>query len=570
MNLLPDIRTEAKSLYWQAYSIPQIAQRLGVSNNTLYSWRRRDKWDDSTPIQRAQERTEVRYLRLIEKEDLTPHDFKTIDLLGRQMARFSRDERKDQEKEARKKAPKNHFTDEQIAALRALILESLYEHQKRWYKKRKQRNRAILKSRQIGASWYFAREALLDALETGTNQIFLSASRAQAYQFKRFIQLLASSIGVELKGGDAIVLSNGATLYFLGTSAATAQSYTGNLYFDEFFWVSNFLNLRKVAAGMATQKGLRRTYFSTPSSEEHGAYTFWTGDFFNKSRPKAERVEIDVTHKVLKKGLLCGDNIWRQIVTIHDTLEQGFDLVDLDEIKSENSPDDFENLYACRFVSVGERAFDYTALINCGVDGYNDDVWPDWRPYTQRPLGHRPVWIGYDPSGDSGTGDSAGLSIVSPPAVPGGKFRVIEVRQLRSMTFEKQAEVIKELTHQYNVQFIGIDSTGNGSAVHQLVVKFFPAAVKYQYSPSVKRELVLKAQMLIRAGRFEYDAGMMELARSFMTVRKFVTQGGMTSYASDRTKGSSHGDIAWATMHALHNEPIGSESGGNDGFVEEF
>ncbi|MFJ5444564.1 helix-turn-helix domain-containing protein [Pectobacterium sp. CHL-2024] len=150
MNLLPDIRTEAKSLYWQAYSIPQIAQRLGVSNNTLYSWRRRDKWDDSTPIQRAQERTEVRYLRLIEKDDLTPHDFKTIDLLGRQMARFSRDERKDQEKETRKKAPKNHFTDEQIAELRALVLESLYEHQKRWYKKRKQRNRAILKSRQIG------------------------------------------------------------------------------------------------------------------------------------------------------------------------------------------------------------------------------------------------------------------------------------------------------------------------------------------------------------------------------------------------------------------------------------
>ncbi|KAA5780513.1 oxidoreductase, partial [Pseudomonas aeruginosa] len=132
-----------------------------------------------------------------------------------------------------------------------------------------------------------AREALLRALETGNNQIFLSASRAQAFQFKRFIQKLAREIGVELKGGDAIELSNGASLYFLGTSAATAQSYTGDLYLDEAFWISNFIKLRTVAAGMATQKGLRRTYFSTPSSEEHEAYPFWTGDQFNESRRRS-------------------------------------------------------------------------------------------------------------------------------------------------------------------------------------------------------------------------------------------------------------------------------------------
>jgi len=164
MKTVTDPRTEAKSLYWQAYSIPQIAQRIGVSANTIYSWRRRDSWDATTPIQRALERTDVRYLRLIEKEDLSAHDFKTIDLLGRQLARLARDERKEQEKEKKEKAPKNHFSAEQIAELRALVLDSLYEHQQRWYKQRDRRNRFILKSRQIGASWYFAREALLRAL----------------------------------------------------------------------------------------------------------------------------------------------------------------------------------------------------------------------------------------------------------------------------------------------------------------------------------------------------------------------------------------------------------------------
>lgn len=570
MKTALDPRTEAKALYWQAYSIPQIAQRLGVKANTLYSWRRRDEWDKSTPIQRALERTDVRYLRMIEKEDLSAHDFKTIDLLGRQLARLARDERKEQDKEQQKKTPKNHFSAEQITELRSQVLESLFEHQKRWYKQRNLRNRFILKSRQIGASWYFAREALLRALETGTNQIFLSASRAQAFQFKKFIIFLARSIGVELKGGDAIILSNGATLYFLGTSAATAQSYTGDLYFDEAFWVANFLNLRKVAAGMATQVGLRRTYFSTPSSEEHEAYKFWNGDLYNRGKPKSQQVELDLSHKALKNGAQCGDNIWRQVVTVQDVIDQGFPLIDLEEIRSENSDEDFDNLYMCKFVVAGERAFNYNALIGCGVDGYSG-IWPDWNPYAPRPLGNRPVWIGYDPNGSSDKGDSAGLVVLAPPLAPGGKFRIIERHQLRGMEFEEQAKYIERLTHTYNVQHIDIDGTGIGAAVYQLVLKFFPAAQMHVYTPAVKRQLVLKAQMVIRAGRFEYDAGMMDIVSSFMTIRKFVTQSGQTSYASDRTRGSSHGDLAWAAMHALQNEPLGNDAGsGTDSFVEEF
>ena len=179
-------------------------------------------------------------------------------------------------------------------------------------------------------------EALLHALETGNNQIFLSASRAQAHQFKGFIIALARLVGVELKGGDKIILSTGTTFYFLGTAAASAQSYTGDLYFDEFFWVANFAELRKVAAAMASQVGLRRTYFSTPSSEEHEAYPFWTGDFFNESRLNP-KISIDTTHKTLKNGVLCGDNIWRQIVTIHDAINSGFDLISLADIESENT-----------------------------------------------------------------------------------------------------------------------------------------------------------------------------------------------------------------------------------------
>lgn len=570
-KITPELLRDAKSLYWQGYNITHIAKLTGFNVHTLYSRRRRENWDGTAPLDRARYTTEARYNQLIEKEEKTGRDFKEIDLLGRQLVRFDRQQSNETSK-ASKKQQKNHFSDEQIADLRTRFYEGICEHQRRWYQAKALAVtiRNILKSRQIGATWYFSREALIDALETGRNQIFLSASRAQAHQFKRFIVKFAMEVGVELKG-DPIMLSNGAELHFLGTSAATAQSYTGNLYFDEYFWTSNFINLRSVAAGMATQKGLIETYFSTASSEEHEAYQFWSGELFNEGRKKADRVTIDVTHKNLKDGKICADRQWRQMVTVKDAVNSGFDRIDVDDLIAKKSPDEFDNLYMCQFISNGQRPFSYSELINCGVDGWNEDVWSDWRPYANRPLGNTPVWIGYDPNGEGEGGDSAGLVAVAPPQVEGGKFRVLEAIQLRGMPFEMQAEEIRKMTLRYNVQFIGIDGTGIGGAVHTLVLKFFPTAVKFVYSTSVKSALVLKAQMVIRRGRFEYDAGLKVVAESFMTIRKLVTPGGQVSYASDRTKGASHGDVAWAIMHALQNEPIGAESGGNGGsFIQEF
>ena len=82
--------------------------------------------------------------------------------------------------------------------------------------------------------------------------------------FKRYIIQFAR-MRVELKG-DPMVLPNGAHLYFLGTNARTAQSYHGNIYMDEYFWIHGFLEFRKVASGMAMHKKWRQTYISTPSS----------------------------------------------------------------------------------------------------------------------------------------------------------------------------------------------------------------------------------------------------------------------------------------------------------------
>lgn len=61
----------------------------------------------------------------------------------------------------------------------------------------------------------------------------------------------------------------------------------------------------------------------------------------------------------------------------------------------------------------------------------------------------------------------------------------------------------------------------------------------------------------IDRGRLEFDAGDVDIAQSFMAIRKTVTDGGsQMTYKAGRNKRTGHAELAWATMHALSNEPV--------------
>ncbi|RTF35291.1 oxidoreductase, partial [Serratia marcescens] len=334
-TIISDPRRQAALLYWQGFSVRQIAETLNLKGPTVQSWKLRDKWDDIAPISRVEQSMEARLIQLIMKDVKEGKDFKEIDLLGRQIERLARVNRysatgneadlnpnvANRNKGERKPAERNVFSEAAVEKLQSIFTETTFEYQMGWYRAGLQhRIRNILKSRQIGATFFFAREALLDALTTGRNQIFLSASKAQAHVFRNYIIDFARLVEVDLKG-DPMVLPNGARLMFLGTNVRTAQSYTGNLYLDEYFWIPKFQDLRKVASGMSLHKRWRTTYFSTPSSLAHSAYPFWSGELFNKGRrSKADHVQLDLSHSHLSKGVLCGDGQWRQIVTVEDAL----------------------------------------------------------------------------------------------------------------------------------------------------------------------------------------------------------------------------------------------------------
>ena len=581
-SLLNDPRRQAALLFWQGYSVPQIAEQLQVKRPTVQSWKQRDKWEKTAPLNRVEFTLEARLIQLYAKPDLTAHDFKVADFLARQMERLARVSRYGQtgnaadlnpnvanrNKGEKKKPKKNFFSEEAIDKLEEIFLDQSFDYQLEWWRAGlAHRIRHILKSRQIGATLYFAREALLQALKTGHNQIFLSASKTQAYVFRKYIIAFARLAGVELTGDPIVLGNNGAELMFLGTNANTAQSHNGDLYVDEIFWIPNFQKLKRVAGGMSSQEHLRTTYFSTPSSLAHGAYPFWSGEQFNKGRSdKSERVDIDISHAALAKGVACPDGQWRQIVTIEDALAKGCTLFNIDTLKRENSVDEFRNLFMCEFVDDKASVFPFEELQRCMVDSL--EKWEDYTPFADRPFGHRPVWIGYDPSL---RGDSAGCVVIAPPVVAGGRFRILERHQWKGMDFAQQAESIRELTQKYTVEYIGIDATGLGQGVFQLVRSFYPAAREIRYTPEMKTAMVLKAKDTIRRGCLEYDVSATDITQSFMSIRKTMTSSGRSStYEASRTEEASHADLAWATMHVLINEPLTAATGEQSSSIMEW
>lgn len=552
------------------WRIARIAEFLDIPRATIDSWKKRDDWDGATPTQRVEGALEARMVQLIWKEKKEGKDYKEIDLLGRQIERLARVHKyQDSGKESdlnpnidrrnageKRKPKRNDVGDEGVIQIVEAFEASLFDYQRTWYRAgQHERIRNLLKSRQIGATWYFAREAVADALETGKNKIFMSASRAQAHIFRHYIvQFVKEITGVELKG-DPIILANGAELHFLGTNAKTAQGYHGDTFLDEYFWIHGFEQFRKVTSGMAMHKKWKQTYFSTPSSVAHEAYPFWTGERFNKRQKKADRVPIDVSHAALKGGARGPDGQWRQIVTIEDAIAGGCDLFDIDQLRLEYSDDEFANLLMCEFVDDTQSAFPLAMMQKCMVDSW--DVWRDLKPFAPRPYGELPVWIGYDPAGDGEGGDGAGLVVVAPPRSMAGKHRLLERHRLKGRDYEAQSEFIREVTRRYNVTFIGIDTSGLGEAVAQLVAKFFPTVTRYRYTPEIKARLVMQAQQIINKGRLEFDSGWMDLAQSFMAIRRELTASGRQfTYTAGRNNQTGHADLAWATMHALHNEPL--------------
>jgi uncharacterized protein YjcR len=587
MPYAPELRETAKRLYLRRCKPREIQAQLKLPNiRIIYYWIAKGGWDEMLSDEEPLTAVSRRITLILEKAaTLTKGELDELDRLtvvrdrllkqsakpapvpvgdlpsehqeARKGHRGERRDRGEKGGKKREKKVKNDVSDLTEVDFLDKFISKMYGYQKDLFAAKQNpltcRIRNILKSRQVGLTYYFAGEAFMDAVLTGDNQIFLSASRAQSEIFRSYIIAFAQEwFGLELTGNPIVLSKDGkpwAELRFLSTNSSTAQGHHGHVYIDEYFWIRDFEKLNTVASAMATHKKWRKTYFSTPSAVSHQAYPFWSGEKFRNGKHKSAK-DPWPSAKEIAAGARCPDGQWRQIITILDAIAGGCDRFDLEQLQLEFDGDKFEQLFMCKFIDSTQSAFSLPDLERC----YSDlSLWTDYDADDPRPFGNSPVWIGYDPSR---TRDDASCVVVAPPLEGGGKFRILEKHSWRGQSFKYQAEQVKKLTERFNVQHIGIDTTGIGYGVFDLVRDFYPRATSIHYSLETKNTLVLKAQDTIQGSRIEWDAGWNDIAQAFLTIKRGTTGGGQVTYSASRTDASGHADIAWAIMHALAHEPL--------------
>lgn len=565
---------EARYLYLKKYSPQEIAKELGLNSpRPIYYWAEKYQWRNLLGESGVEELIALRIVTLIERENKTADELKELDQLIERDIQYKAQRAKKQKsvvenpnfepgqteiieqkpKKKRNQTIKNdisHVTEEMFQP----FLDSLFDYQHTLRNAMADyKVRILLKSRQIGATYYFAFEALENAIKTGDNQIFLSASKRQAEIFKTYIVKMAREyFGVELKG-NPIILSNGAELHFLSTNKSTAQGYHGHIYGDEFAWLRDFGDFYTVASAMATHKKWRETYFSTPSSKFHSSYAFWSGDMWKGADNKRKNVIFPSEKAMHNGGVVCPDGAWRFIVDIHDALKGGADvLFDLEQLKQKYSSVAFRQLFECQWVDDAHSIFDVSKLLKCAVD---ISKWKDYHPAEIRPFASREVWCGYDPAHSF---DGASFVVVAPPITDKEKYRVLERYQWHGQSYRYQAERIKEIYAKYNVTYIGIDTNGVGHGVYEMVRDFAGSKAKpILYTPESKAGLVLKVHDLVEHNLLEWNDEERDIPASFLMIKQSATaSGNKITYTADRTAQNQHADVFWAISHAINKREL--------------
>lgn len=160
-------------------------------------------------------------------------------------------------------------------------LNTLFPWQKRWYEQRFQRARDLHKGREIGADYYFALEAVLDACLTGRNKIFIEYKSPDPED--DFISNIAQYIGLFLGckialGTGIIMLSNGAEIRFLPDDNKTWAGLCGDTYLSEWAYFSDPWNAIHAAYGVTANEKWRLTFYSSIDEFSSGKDIHFSGN----------------------------------------------------------------------------------------------------------------------------------------------------------------------------------------------------------------------------------------------------------------------------------------------------
>nr|WP_252400166.1 terminase family protein [Escherichia coli] len=214
---------------------------------------------------------------------------------------------------------------------------TFFAYQYEWNTDPKSRNRLLTKMRQVGADFFFAYEALIDALHTGRNQIFLCCSTASAQAIKAYMSAFLSQAaaythtGKTKSGKSHLELANGAVIYFTDLKSLSS-ALSGNVYVSEYAWAESPRNMIAIAKGISMHAHHHATYYTTPSPNPEAWHEY--------------------------KKLSRNNRVTRMVFTADDAAASGAMLFTdnwLNDMKKELSAEDWRMLFMCEWPLANEE-----------------------------------------------------------------------------------------------------------------------------------------------------------------------------------------------------------------------
>jgi phage FluMu gp28-like protein len=413
----------------------------------------------------------------------------------------------------------------------------LYDYQKRWVND-DSRFKIWIKSRQIGASFASALEAVMDCMKHKTKWIVLSTGDRQSKEYindkckphVRAAGLACEYLDIPIKINDRdytsheIRFPNGSRIIALPANPDTARGYTGNLVLDEFAFHKNPRGIWKAVFPTITRGKLKIRVISTYNGKSGMYYELANG---GESELAWSRHSTD----------------------IYLAVEEGMP-VDLDELKKGvNDSDTWQEEYECIPLDDAEQYIPSEMITNAESERASFDLPEDFNPRGDCYLGL-----------DIGRKRDLTAMIITEQVEDLSVVRML--KRLRNTPFSVQRQELEDIMDMPWIRRACIDSTGLGAQLAE--------EAKDKYGEGRVEEVVFtqgskEAMAVLLKRRFEDHLlripAERQLRMAIRAVKRYSTSTGHFRFDADRTE-AGHADEFWALALA---EQAGSSPG--DTFV---
>jgi len=414
----------------------------------------------------------------------------------------------------------------------------LLPYQRRWLND-KSPLKIWLAARQTGKSFSLALEAVVEALESRSVNLILSASERQSREVME--KVLTHLRYFRARSGEAITsedtreevrLPNGSRIITLPANPDTVRGFSGNVFLDEFAFHQDPEAIWR-AMYPAVTRGYKARISSTPNGKANLFHTLWT----------------------------LGERPSRHRTTIYDAVREGLPI-NLDELKAGIlDPEAWAQEYECVFLDSVSSFIPYELIASCEDEGASAEFSNPPSPPFNKGGDVRGVASPFSKGGHEGDyylgldiGRKNDLTVFWLWQKEGDVYWTRMVREMRETAFSFQREFLYGLlsgSFGLSVRRAAIDSTGMGAQLaEEAREKFGPAVEPVNFTLAVKEDLAVTLKRFLEERKLRIPSSPL-IREDFHSVKRQTTSAGNVRFGAEADE-KGHADRFWAAALGLH------------------